>query len=117
MAAFRIIFPPWHHLEKELPEGSYTAVELFREFTSGPVAAGMHLTGKAVLLEDTISATGKGYICLGTDMTRIRCVFRNTIYDRKPDPKPGERVTVKGICRGQYLTEILISPCIVVNKK
>jgi hypothetical protein len=115
-AALRVIFPLHGGLEKELPEGSYTASELFREFTSDPVGAYQLLASRVIILEDTVATFGDGFAVMGKDLCRVRCQFRRSVYDRKPEVETGDRITIKGICRGQYMTEILVTHCIIINK-
>jgi len=114
--AGRLIFPRFSNLSKELTAGNFTASELFQEFTSDPTGAYILLANKLIILEGEVAATGNGYIMMGKDMCLVRCMFRKSIYDRKPDLKTGDRVTLKGICRGLNMTEILITHCIIINK-
>jgi len=101
---------------KELPEGNFTASELFQEFTGDPTDAYIRLANKVIILEGEVAATGDGYIMVGKDMCVVRCIFRNSIYDRKPDLKTGDRVNLKGVCRGLNMTEVLVTHCIILNK-
>lgn len=110
-----IFFPPYCNLARELPEGNYTAGDLFREFARDPAGAYMRLAGKVVILEGEVAETGNGYALVGKDMCLVRCVFRKSIYDLKPDLKTGGRVTLKGVCRGMDLTEVLVTHCIILN--
>lgn len=114
--AGRLIFPPFGNLSKELPMGNFTAGDLFQEFTGDPTGAYIRLANKVIILEGEVAATGDGYIMVGKDMCLVRCMFRKSIYDRKPELKSGDRVTLKGICRGLNMTEILITHCIIINK-
>jgi hypothetical protein len=112
----RLIFPPYGNLSKELSAGNFTAGELFQEFSGDPVRAYMLYANKAIVLEGAVAATGQGYIMVGENMSVIRCIFRKTIYDRKPGLKTGDRVILKGICRGLNMTEVLVTHCILINK-
>ncbi|MCX6227494.1 MAG: hypothetical protein NTV01_22620 [Bacteroidia bacterium] len=114
--SIRLVFPPFGNLLKELPEGNFTAVELFQEFTGDPTGAWLRLANKVIILEGEVSAAGAGYIVMGKDMCVVRSIFRKSIYDRKPVLKTGDRVTVKGICRGMNMTEVLVTHCIILNK-
>jgi len=114
--AGRLIFPPFSNLSKELPVGNFTASELFQEFTSDPTGAYILLANKVIILEGEVAATGDGYVMVGKDIFLVRCMFRKSIYDRKPGLKTGDRVTLKGICRGLNMTEVLITHCIIINK-
>ncbi|MFA5814717.1 MAG: hypothetical protein WC865_03750 [Bacteroidales bacterium] len=114
--AGRLIFPPFGNLSKELPEGNFTASDLFQEFTSDPTGAYIRLANKVIILEGDVAATGDGYIMVGKDMCLVRCMFRKSIYDRKPGLKTGDRVTLKGVCRGLNMTEVLVTHCIILNK-
>ena len=112
----RLIFPPFANLSKELPEGNFTSGDLFQEFTGDPTGAYIRLVNKVIILEGEIAATGDDYIMVGKDMCMVRCMFRKSIYDRKPCLKSGDRVTLKGVCRGLNLTEVLVTHCIILNK-
>ena len=114
--AGRVIFPPFANLFKELPEGNFNAIDLFQEFTDDPPDAYIRLAKKAIILEGEVAATGDGYIMLGKDMCLIKCMFRESIYDRKPGLKTGDKVTVKGVCQGLNMTEILVTHCIILHK-
>ncbi len=114
--AGRLIFPPFGNLSKELPEGNFTASELFQDFTGDPTFAYIRLANKVIILEGVVAATGDGYIMAGKDMYLVRCLFRKSIYDRKPGLKTGDRVTLKGVCRGLNMTEVLVTHCIILNK-
>jgi hypothetical protein len=115
-AAVRLIFPPHVNLARELPEGNFTANELFYEFTSDPAGGYERLAGKVIILEGVVAATGEGYVLFGQEMSIVKCSFRKTIYDKKPQLIAGDRATLKGVCRGLNLTEVLVTHCILLNK-
>jgi hypothetical protein len=115
-AAVRLIFPPYVNLVKELPAGNFTANELFYEFTSDPLGAYERLGGKVIIFEGVVAATGEGYVLFGEGMSVVKCNFRKTIYDKKPQLSAGDRVTLKGVCRGLNLTEVLVTHCILLTK-
>jgi hypothetical protein len=112
----RLLCPPYGHISKDLPEGNFTAPELFQEFISDPTNAYFRLYGKVVILEGEVAATGNGYVVIGTEMRVVKCIFRKSIYDRKLTATPGTRVTLKGVCRGMNMTEVLVTNCIILNK-
>ena len=112
----RILFPPHYNLSDDLAAGNFSAGELFHEFTGDPAGAYIRYANQVVILEGSVTATGDGYIMLGRDMSLVKCVFRKSIYDRKPDLKPGDPVTLKGVCRGVNMTELVVTHCIVINK-
>jgi len=114
--AARLIFPPFGNLSKELPEGNFTASDLFQEFTGNPTDAYIRLANKVIILEGEVAATGDDYVMVGKDMCLVKCMFRKSIYDRKPGLKTGDRVTLKGVCRGLNMTEVLVTHCIILNK-
>lgn len=114
--AVRVALPPNRHLDKALPTGNFTAVELFSEFAGDPSGAAMRLDGKVVILEGVVAASGKGYVVIGKDMCIVKCIFRKSIYDRQPVLKPGDRITVKGICSGLSMTEVVLTYCILIKK-
>lgn len=116
-AAGRLVFPPFGNLLRELPAGNFTAGELFREFADDPSGACLRLANQVIILEGDVFEAGDGYIMIGKDMSPVRCIFRRSIYDRKPDLKPGGRITLKGVCRGLNMTEVLVTHCIVLNKR
>ncbi len=111
-----LVFPPYGNLASEVSEGSFTTEELFREFTGDPTGTSLRLSGKVIILEGKVAATDKGYIILGQEMVLIRCIFRKTIYDRKPNLAVGDSVTLKCVCRGLNLMEVLVTDCISINK-
>lgn len=113
----RLLFPPFGNLLQELPAGNFTAGELFQEFTADPSGACLRLANQVIILEGEVYKTGDRYIMVGKDMSPVRCIFRRSIYDRKPDLKTGERITLKGVCRGLNMTEVLVTHCIVLNKR
>ena len=112
----RLVFPPFGNLPKELPEGNFTASELFQEFTHDPTDAFIRLANKVIILEGEVAASGDDFIIVGKDMYLVRCVLRKSIYDRKPGLRTGDRVTLKGVCRGLNLTEVVVTNCIILNK-
>lgn len=114
--AVRLVFPPFVNLSVELAAGNFTATELFHEFTDDPTKAYMELAKKVIILEGVIASTGDGFVIIGKDMCMVRCIFRKSIYDRKHDLKTGESITLKGVCRGLNMTEVLVTHCIVLNK-
>jgi hypothetical protein len=112
----RLFYPPYGNIPEDLPEGNFTAPELFQEFINDPTTAYMKLYGKVVILEGEVAATGNGYVVIGKEMRVVKCVFRKSIYDRKLTVTPGTRVTLKGVCKGMNMTEILVTHCIILNK-
>ncbi len=115
-AAAWFVFPPYKNLQTALPEGNFTAIELFREFTSDPTGAPMKLSGKVIILEGRVAASDKDYVMLGQDMCVIKCELRKSIYDKPMQITAGDSVTLKGICRGMNRTELLVTHCILINK-
>ena len=109
-----LFFPPYSNLNRELSAGNFTASELFDEFVSDPTAAYIRFGNKVVILEGEVAATGDGYVLLGKEMRFARCIFRKSIYDKRPDLKTGERVTLKGVCRGLNMTEVYLTHCILI---
>jgi hypothetical protein len=116
-ATGRLIFPPFGNLLQELPAGNFTAGELFQEFTGDPSGASLRFANEVIILEGEVFEAGDGYIMVGKDMSPVRCIFRRSVYDRKPALKTGEKITLKGVCRGLNMTEVLVTHCIVLNKR
>lgn len=112
---FGIFYPPYINLSKKLPEGNFSAGELVHEFTVDPSGAFLRLGDKVIILEGVVTAKSEGYLVMGSNLLKVRCVLRKTIYDKKPVVEAGEQITVKGICRGRNMTEILVDQCIMLK--
>lgn len=112
----RLLFPPYAKLSKELPEGNFTACELFHEFAGDPTKAYIRLSEKVIILEGEVSVTSNGQLVIKEDMCLVRCKLRRTIYDRHPRLQVGNRVTLKGVCQGMNMAEVLVTHCIVINR-
>ncbi len=110
-----LAFPPYRNLEKEAPVGNFTADELFQGLAKDPAGGYIRLSGKVIIIEGVVAASGDGYVMLGKDMCVIRCTLRKTIYDKKRQFEPGKIVILKGVCRGMNMTEVVVSHCIVIN--
>ena len=109
-------FSPYSNITKQIPAGAFTPSGLFREFTADPTGSSLKLANKVIVLTGRVSAEGDGYIMLGRDMAVVRCVFRKAILNRSMQVVTGDSITLKGICRGLDLTEVLITHCILVDK-
>jgi len=113
----RIFLPPYYYVKHVVPERDFSAHELYRAVTAVPSIASDTLAGKVILLQGVVGAMTKDYILIGQDNETIRCTFRKTIYDRKPDLRIGEEIVLKGVCLGQYMNQAVVSQCVVLNMK
>ena len=110
-----LVFPLYRNLEKEAPVGNFTADELFQGLAKDPAGGYIRLSGKVIIIEGVVAASGDGYVMLGKDMCVIRCTLRKTLFDKTPKLEPGRAVILKGVCRGMNMTEVVVSHCIVIN--
>lgn len=111
-----LVFPPYRNLEKESPLASFTADELFQVFAKDPTGSYIRFSKKVIIIEGIVAASGNGYVMLGKDMCVVRCVFRETIYDKELRLKSGDVVLLKGVCQGMNMTEVVVTHCIVISK-
>ncbi len=107
---------PYSNITKQIPAGAFTPSGLFREFTADPTGSSLELANKVIVLTGRVSAEGDGYIMLGQDMAVVRCVFKKAIFNRSEQVVTGDSITLKGVCRGLNLTEVLVTHCILVDK-
>jgi hypothetical protein len=112
----RVFLPPYYFVKRAVAEESYTAHELYRTVTAVPTGSPEYLAGKVIMLKGTVTSATDDYITMGTENEVIRCTFRKTIYDRKPEVKKGDEVVLKGICLGPGLPEVLVSQCLLVKE-
>jgi hypothetical protein len=113
--AVRLIFPPFANLLRVLPMGNFTSAGLFREFAEDQAGASMLLAGQVIIVEGIVSESGKRFIRMDKGLYQVKCVLRNTLYDRPNKMKPGDRITIKGVCEGLNMTEVVMDHCIILN--
>ena len=111
----RLFFPPGMDLMWKDEVGTFTAESLFRTFTDDPPGAHFVYGDKIIRVEGRVAASGQDYILLGKDMEIVRCMMRQSIYDRQRDLQVGQEVAIKGVCRGLNMTEILLTQCVEVK--
>lgn len=109
-------FTPFSNINKQIPAGAFTPAGLFREFTDDPTGSSLKLANQVIVLTGRVSAEGDGYIMLGQDMAVVRCVFRKAVFSSNVRVLAGDSITLKGVCRGLNLTEVLVTHCILVDK-
>lgn len=110
----RLFFPPGMDVKWKDEVGDFSAETLFKAFTDDPPEAHFVYGDKVVRVHGRIAAIGDGYVLLGKDMQIVRCMLRQSIYDRKFDYQVGQEAVFKGICRGLNMTEILLTHCVRV---
>ncbi|MCD6331759.1 MAG: hypothetical protein J7L89_00650 [Bacteroidales bacterium] len=113
----RIFFPPYYNLRYLTAATDMTPYELFNTYTENPPYAHSLYTDKVILLEGTVAGRNDAFITMGSDMRIVKCVFRKSIYDHPNKLKIGDKVIIKGVCRGITLTEILLTHCIVISNQ
>jgi len=113
----RIFLPPYYFVKRAVPVKAFSAHELYQAVTAVPSIPSDTLAGKVILLQGLVSAVSQDYILIGKDHETIRCTFRKTIYDRKPDLRIGAEIVLKGLCQCQYMNQAVVSQCVVLNRK
>jgi len=113
----RVLLPPYYNMGKLPSMAEANSYELFKYFADDPPEAFSYFTDRVIQVEGVISGVGDGYVTMGSDMRIVRCLLRRSVYDRDPDLKNGERVILKGVCRGLVLTEVLLTHCIVIYRE
>jgi hypothetical protein len=110
-----LLFPAGYNIKRMPVAANMTAYELFDTYVADPPYAHFLYAGKVILIEGTLEDIGEDYVLMGSGMRVVRCELRNTIYDRKSLLKKGDKVIMKGICRGITLTEVLLTQCVLVR--
>lgn len=114
-AVTRLIFPPYYNIGKISPEVTLSEFELFRTFVADPIDAQNNYAQKAILIEGRVTAIDDKMILMGQGMEVVRIkLIKNWRYP-VPEFKQGDRILVKGICRGIDLTEVLVTHAFIVN--
>jgi len=111
----RLFFPPGVDVTWKDEAGTFTPESLFRTFTDDPPEAHFIYGDKVIRVKGQLAASGDGYVLLGKDMEIVRCMLRQSIYDRQVDYQAGQEVILKGVCRGLNMTEVLLTQCIRVK--
>lgn len=111
----RLVFPPYYNIGSIKPKVTFSEVELFRTFVTYPIDAQNRYAQRAILIQGRITGIDDDMILMGQGMEIVRIkLIKNWRYPI-PDYKTGDRVLVKGICRGMDLTEVLVTHAIIVN--
>ena len=113
----RILLPPFYNLGKLPSMAEANSYELFKYYADDPPEAFSYYSDRVIQVEGVVSGVGDGYVTMGSDMRIVRCMLRRSVYDRDPGLKKGERVILKGVCRGLVLTEVLLTHCIVIYRE
>ncbi len=114
-ATIRLVFPPYYNIGKIVPEGSFTESNLFSTFVKDPIGSQSRYAQKAILVEGRISGLDGKMILMGSGMEIVRIkLIKNWRYDVL-EHGYGDRIMVKGICRGIDLTEVLVTNAFIVN--
>ncbi|MFH0760695.1 MAG: hypothetical protein V2A67_04250 [Bacteroidota bacterium] len=112
----RIFLPPYYYVKRALPERNFSAHELYETVTAVASASTDSLAGQVILLKGLVDSVNEQYAVIGKDSEIIRCTFRKTIYDRKPDLRIGEEVVLKGVCFGPYMNQVVLIQCVLMKQ-
>jgi hypothetical protein len=97
-----------------------TATELYTKFTSNEPQANhaylnkvLQVSGQVLEVKSTSSAGRVVVLNTGDPMFGVACTL-NKADPSTPPVKPGEKITVKGICTG-YLSDVVLTNSYLVN--
>ena len=97
-----------------------TATELYTKFTSNEPQANqaylnkvLQVSGQVLEVKNTSSAGRVVVLNTGDPMFGVACTL-NKIDPASPPVKPGEKITIKGICTG-YLSDVVLTNSYLVN--
>lgn len=97
-----------------------TATELYAQFTSDQLQANqvylnkvLQVSGQVLQVKNTPYAGSVVVLNTGDPLVGIACTLNMTATTARP-VKPGEKITIKGICSG-YLSDVVLTNSCLVN--
>ncbi len=115
IVAARLIFPPYHNIGKLAAVNQFTDEQLFQAFVADPIDAQSRYALQAIMVEGTITGIDRGMILMGEGMEIVRIKLMKDWRYQIPTYQYGDKILVKGICRGVDLTEVLVSNAIILT--
>lgn len=114
-ATIRFVFPPYFNIGKVPAEGSFSDTEIFNAFIKDPIDAQSRYAGKAIMVEGRITGIDGNMILMGKGMEVVRIKLMRSWRYQVPKFEHGNKILIKGICRGIDLTEVLVTHSLIIS--
>lgn len=111
---------PFEDMNRAKADITLSAAELFTAFESDEAAANEQYLDKVVQVSGTVreaSTDESGNISItlesGNELSGVICQLDNLAEHPRKEFKPGEQITIKGVCTGMLMDVVLVR-CVVV---
>lgn len=111
---------PFEDMNRAKADATLSASELFTAFESDEAAANEQYLDKVVQVSGTVreaSTDASGIISItlesGNELAGVICQLDNLSEHPRKEFKPGEQITIKGVCTGMLMDVVLVR-CVLV---
>lgn len=111
---------PFEDMNRAKADATLSASELFTAFESDEAAANEQYLDKVVQVSGTVreaSTDASGIISItlesGNELAGVICQLDNLAEHPRKEFKPGEQITIKGVCTGMLMDVVLVR-CVLV---
>lgn len=109
---------PHRSVKNEKVSAKISAVELFNEYETDELSANKKYLDKVLIVNGTLAqfkVNDKEYMLILASedpLFGVSCTLQNSM--QKPAVKIGEKIKIKGICKG-YLNDVVLTQCMIVQ--